>query len=381
MNLINRIAITLILLTGVQYILSQQLNIDDNTSSKHTYLTTRIHGGVVIPHHANMMYFIEDYSRGIEINYGRSFFSKENWQSYFNYPEIGVGFYYGTFGNKNIYGSGFSLFPYINYKIYRSAKLSVQNKVSMGIAYATKPFNAESNTYNTVFSSHLNAYIGLALLMDYRLSDNFSLALSTSLTHLSNGAARKPNHGINTLTASVGTKYHFNKALTPVLQKTKAPKTNLQELLFVGSIGRNQSTAYNERLYWNASLNANYIFYLNKKRAIGIGFDQFYSESAPYTWEAYENGEEETDFTTRHYLFNGVFGSYNVFLGKTTLFVNLGVYLHTNINPPQPIYPRLGIRHRITENIIANFSLKASFFRSEFMEFGIGYRIDNPFKK
>jgi len=353
----------------------------DNNKAQHTYLTARIHGGVVIPHHANMMYFIDEYSKGFELNYGKAIFSTENWQSYFNYPEIGMGFYYGTFGNRDIYGSGVALFPYINYKIYRSAKLSIQNKVAMGLAYATKPFNEESNTYNTVFSSHLNAYIGLALLMDYRISDHFSVALSTSLTHLSNGAARKPNHGINTLTASVGTKYHFNTALTPVLPKTKAPKVKNQELLIVGSLGRNQSTPYNERLYWNASLSTNYLFHLNKKRAVGIGFDQFYSESAPYTWEAYENGDKEIEFTTKHYLFNALFGSYNVFLGKTTLFVNLGVYLHTNIKAPQPIYPRLGIRHQLTDHLIANFSLKASFFRSEFMEFGIGYKIDNPFKK
>jgi hypothetical protein len=134
-------------------------------------------------------------------------------------------------------------------------------------------------------------------------------------------------------------------------------------------------------LYWNASLSANYLFHLNEKRAVGFGYDQFYSESAPYTWEAYENGNEEISFTSRHYLFNALFCSYNVFLGKTTLFLNLGAYLHTNIKPPQAIYPRLGIRHQITNKIVANFSLKASFFRSEFMEFGLGYRIENPFKR
>ncbi|MCT4590640.1 MAG: acyloxyacyl hydrolase [Carboxylicivirga sp.] len=381
MKLTHNIYLIVLLLITTQLIKSQSLLKKDKAADHHTYLTTRIHGGVVVPHHANMMYFIEEYSKGFEINYGRSVFSMDSWQSYFNYPEIGIGFYYGTFGNKDIYGSGFALFPYINYKIYRSPKLSIHNKVSMGLGYATKPFNDKENIYNNVFSSHLNAYIGLAILMDYRINERFSLALSTSLTHLSNGAARKPNHGINTLTASLGTKYHFNKALTPVMAKTKAPVSRLQELLIVGSVGRNQSTPYNETLYWNASLSANYLFHLNEKRAVGFGYDQFYSESAPYTWEAYENGNEEISFTSRHYLFNALFCSYNVFLGKTTLFLNLGAYLHTNIKPPQAIYPRLGIRHQITNKIVANFSLKASFFRSEFMEFGLGYRIENPFKR
>ena len=340
----------------------------------HNYLTTRLHGGIVVPHHASMMYFLEDFSGGLEVNYGRSFFSEDSWESYFNYPEIGIGLYYGTFGNTEIYGSGFALFPYINYNIYRSPKLSIQNKVSMGLGYATKPFDIETNTYNTVFSSHLNAYIGLALLMDYRLTNRFSLAMSASLTHLSNGAARKPNHGINTLTASIGGKYHFNPKLTPLLPQGTPPPSNQRDVLIVGSIGRSQSTAYNEQLFWNGSLSINHLWHLSPKRAIGIGFDQFYSETAPYSWEAYEDATDEITFSSRHYLFNGLFASYNVFLGKTTLFVNIGAYLNTNIKPVQPIYPRMGIRHMLTKNIIANFSVKASFFRSEFLEFGLGYR-------
>ncbi|WP_289054438.1 acyloxyacyl hydrolase [Carboxylicivirga marina] len=348
----------------------------DNVNPKHTYLTTRLHGGIVVPHHVNMMYFIENFSGGVELTYGRSLFSKDSWESYFNYPEIGLGFYYGTFGNRDIYGAGLALFPYINYNIYRNARLSVQNKVSMGLGYATKPFNIETNTYNTVFSSHLNAYIGLALLMDYRLNKQFSLALSASLTHLSNGAARKPNHGVNTFTGSIGAKYHFNEAATPILNKVEAPKSRHREIIVVGSIGRSQSTAYNESLYWNGSLSINHLWHLNEKRAIGLGYDQFYSETAPHSWEAYENSDEEISFSSRHYLFNGLFASYNVFLGKTTLFLNLGAYLHTNIKPPQPLYPRMGIRHYVTKNLIANFSVKASFFRSEFLEFGLGYRIN-----
>ena len=347
----------------------------DSLSTKHTYLTTRFHGGIVVPHHANMMYFLNDFSSGIEINYGRSTFSESSWESYFNYPEIGIGLYYGTFGNKTIYGSGLALFPYINYKIYRSPKLSIQNKVALGLGYATKPFDIENNTYNTVFSSHFNAYIGLALLADYRLSDHFSVALSASLTHLSNGASRKPNHGINTLTASLGAKYHFNPHLTPILQKISAPKNQMREFIIVGSIGRSQSTFYNQELYWNGSLSINHLWHLNAKKAIGIGYDQFYSETAPYAWAPKDEYPANTDYSSRHYIFNGLFASYNVFLNKTTLFVNVGAYLHTNISPPQALYPRMGVRQMIGKNFIANFSVKASFFRSEFLEFGVGCRI------
>jgi len=247
--------------------------------------------------------------------------------------------------------------------------------VAMGLGYATKPFHLEENTYNMVFSTHLNIYIGLGLSMDYRLSDQFSVTASGDLTHMSNGAAKKPNHGINVLTASIGAKYHFNKNLTPQITKVEPPKSNERELLIVGSMGRSQSSAFNPEKYWNASINLNYIWHLNDKRGIGIGLDQIYSEAIPYAWEEFENFEDQKTYSVNDYLITGLFASYNVYLGKTNLFANLGVYLFHNIDPPQPVYPRLGIRYSVLPNLIANFSVKASFFRSEFLEFGVGYRI------
>ena len=96
-----------------------------DTDKKHTNLTVRYHQGLVIPHHVNMLYFIDDFSRGLEVTYGRQLFDENSWESYFNYPEIGLGFYYGTFGNKDIFGAGLALFPYINYNIHRSPKLNI----------------------------------------------------------------------------------------------------------------------------------------------------------------------------------------------------------------------------------------------------------------
>ncbi len=331
-------------------------------------------GGLVIPHHKTMLYFIDDFAAGIELNYGYRQFNTDSWEAFFNYPEIGLGFYYGTFGSKEIYGEGYALFPYIQYKLFRSPRISINNKVAMGLGYASKPFHLEDNTYNMVFSTHLNIYIGLALSMDYRLSDRLSATLSGDLTHMSNGAAKKPNHGINVLTASFGAKYHFNPDLNPRTSRVEPPKSNERELLIMGSIGRSQSSVYNPQKFWNASLNMNYIWHLNQKRGIGIGIDQLYSEAIPYAWQEFDNIEDQLSYSTKDYLITGLFASYNVYLNKTNLFANLGVYLHHRIKPPQPLYPRIGIRYALLPNLIANFSVKASFFRSEFLEFGLGYR-------
>ena len=347
-----------------------------NKEFKHPYLTTRIHGGLVAPHHSSMLYFVEEFVGGIEVNYGRSLFSKDSWESYFNYPEIGVGLYYGSFGNKDIYGSGIAVFPYINHVMKRTPRFTLQNKVALGLGYATKPYDRKSNPYNSVVSTHFNAYIGLAFVADYRIQERFSLNFTTSLTHFSNGATKKPNHGINTLTSSIGAKYHFNPNPTPQYHKIKAPKSNQQEMMIIGSLGRSQSANYNNNKYWNAGININYLWHLTEKKAIGIGYDQIYSESIPFTWIDFNQDQSQTTFSTSDYLVSSVFASYNVFLGKTIIFLNLGAYIHTGIKPSQPIYPRLGIRQMLTNNLLASFGVKASFFSSEFLEFGLGYRFN-----
>ncbi len=333
----------------------------------------RLHGGLVLPHHNTMMYFIEDYARGVEITYGRALFDPKSWESYFNYPEIGLGLYYGTFGNSAIYGEGFAVYPYIHHPIYRRSRIKVESKLALGLAYATRTFDIDNNLHNTLFSSHLNAYISMGLHFDYRIHKRFSLSAGATLTHLSNGAVKKPNHGVNTLTANLGGRYHFNETLTPTMNSCKAHQSTEREILIVGSAGRCQSTLYNAKEYWNGSLSINHLWHLNKKRALGIGFDQFYAPSAPLNWSNTDELDPEKTFSKHAYYFNGLFASYNVFLNKTCLFVNVGVYLHTKVKPPQPVYPRLGIRRYITPNIIANFSVKSSFFRSEFLEFGLGY--------
>lgn len=356
-----------------------QSSAKDADSLKHTLLTVRMYDGIVVPHHQQMMYFIDHFSHAVEVNYGIINYASGNWASYFNYPEVGVGFFYGTFGNKEVYGEGLALFPYINYSFVRGQRFTMQNKVSMGVGYATRPFNIDNNTDNTIFSTHFNVYLGFAMIANYRVSPRLSLTSALALTHMSNGAIKKPNHGINTFTLGLGATYHFNERDYPLLPKVVAPDSHQRDFIVTLSGGQSQSVPFNTERCWSGVLNLNYMWYLNAKRAVGVGFDQFYSEAAPYVWDRYDDYDPDVQFTTKHYIFNGVFVSYNVFLGRTTLFTNLGAYLYSYIKPSQPIYPRIGVRHLVTKHLVASFSVKASFFRSEFLEFGLGYRL--PFNQ
>ncbi len=367
---------SLIFLAQVIACLGQNSNGSEADDSIHTYITGRVNSGLVIPHHNSMTYLIEDFSRGFEITVGKRFFKQDHWTERFNFPEIGFGFHYATLGNNDVFGKGIALFHYVNYSIYRSTKFSVQNKVAAGLGVMTKPFDSETNIYNDVSGSLVNVFISLGINVDYRISDHFSISLSTDVDHMSNGAFKRPNSGINVLNTSIGTKYHFNTQPNPVYKRRKPEKINQHDLLVLGNIGPSQCAPFDSHHYWNGSLSVCYLYRFNAKKAIGIGFDQFYSEAAPYIWTDYDHRYIEQHYETNDYLFNAVYAAYQVYLGKSMIFMNLGFYLSSGIKPLQPFYPRIGVRHQITNHLFASFGIKAAFVRSEFLEFGIGYKFN-----
>ncbi len=373
---LKALILSLVFLIQVLVCLAQTDSDSKDKSDTHTYITARVNEGLVIPHHNSMTYLIEDFSKGFEITVGRRFYNQKHWSSLFNYPELGFGFHYGTLGNDDIFGKGIALFHYVNYTIYRSSKFSVQNKVAAGLGVITKPFDSETNIYNDVTGSYLNVFISLGINADYRISDHFSISLSTDVDHMSNGAYKRPNSGINVLNASLGAKYHFNTNETPVYTRLRPEKVNQHYLQVTGNVGPSQCAPFDSHHYWNGSLNVCYLYRFNTKKAIGIGFEQFYSEAAPYIWTDYDHRYIEQTFKTKDYLFNSVFAAYEVYLGKSTIFMNLGAYLSTGTKPLQPIYPRIGVRHQISKHLLASFGIKAAFVRSEFLEFGIGYKFN-----
>jgi len=345
----------------------------DSDSTRYA-IEARYHFGIVVPHHTSMTYLINDYARGGEINLIRQRYKKGLWESYINRPETGIGMWFSTFGT-DIYGKGIAIYPYINFRLFNWGDLSAKYKVAFGLGYATNPFDYEDNTYNTVFGSHFNAYIGLGLLLRYPVSKRISLSGSFALNHMSNGSTRKPNNGINTAALTFGAIYELNNLNPPKYKALSPPPSKAHELLATISAGRNQAAAYNPTIYWSGSITLTHLWYKKQNKAYGIGLDFIRFGGAPLAFKNFEDFEiESTSYSTSDYLFTGTFATMESHLGSTSLYMAVGAYLYSKTTPRQPIYARLGIRQKVTKTLFGHFGLKANFFTAEFIEFGLGYR-------
>jgi len=336
------------------------------------------HFGLVVPHHEDMVYFVNDFSYGLDVNISQIKYNQE-WYQYLNYPEVGIGVFYNTFGNSQIYGEGLAAYSYIQSSLFRNKKISINTKVGAGLGYVNRPFNIESNPYNHVFGSHLNVFINFGMLAQYKISSRWSASLHLAMNHFSNGAIRKPNHGVNTLTCGLGVEFllnDFDESLAP--GRISAPRSNARDLLFFASYGRSQRSPYKPEFYPAISFNMNHLWWISKKTAWGVGVDGIYYGAAPFEYVIIEEqySTEQYGFSTADKMYGCIFGSYNFRFNRTQLFAHVGLYLWYKTKPSQIIYPRMGVRQELFKNIYANVSIKASFFKAEFVEFGLGYRLN-----
>lgn len=353
----------------------------ENTSDKDSVfrvIRATPHFGLVVPHHEDMVYFVNDFSYGLDINYGITKYD-QSWFKYLNYPEIGFGLFYNSFGNPEIYGYGLSAYSYIHSNLYRSKKFSFQSKVALGLGYVNRPYNEASNPFNHVFGSNMNVFINFGLNAKYKIAPNWAASLNLAINHLSNGAVKQPNHGVNTLTCGIGIGYYFNNMDEPQISGgNRAPRNNARDVVFFLTYGRSQRSLYKPNFYPAVTLNVNHLWWISKKTAWGIGIDGIYYGAAPFEYDIIEEQQsvEQYDYSVADKMYGAVFGSYNFRFNRTQIFVHVGAYLIYNIEPTQLIYPRMGVRQQIFKNLYANFSIKASFFKAEFIEFGLGYRFN-----
>lgn len=369
--------LSLLLTTLVSVSLMAKPNLSSKDSTFRIIRATP-HFGLVIPHHEQMVYFIDNFSYGIDLNYGITKFD-QSWYKYLNYPEIGVGIFYNSFGNSDIFGFGLSAYGYIQSNLYRSKKFTFRSKIALGLGYVNKPYDITTNPYNHVFGSNLNVYINLGLFARYKIGPRWGINGNLSFNHLSNGSIKKPNHGINTVTIGLGIEYNLNNKIDPPLSEgIRAPRSNARDILLFASYGRSQRSLYKPNFYPSISVNLNHIWWVSRKTAWGVGIDGIYYGAAPYEFLEPDqpNSDVENPYSIVDKMYGTIFGSYNFRFNNTQIFVHVGVYLLYTIKPIQAIYPRMGVRQRIFKDLYANFSIKASFFKAEFIEFGLGYRFN-----
>ena len=209
------------------------------------------------------------------------------------YTFQGLGLSYEGFDNRREVGRPLTLYLFQTSRVARIAPwLSLDYEWNFGASLGWKPFDPETNPYNRVVGSRINAYIDVGFFLNARLSDRVRLTLGGGVTHFSNGNTHLPNSGVNTAGGRIGLVYAFQPELRERVRRIALPEMEQGfwrrmglDVVIYGAF-RAKGVASDEGAYilpgrfCIAGLNLNPMYTFNRFLRAGFSIDGQYDESA-----------------------------------------------------------------------------------------------------
>jgi len=332
--------------------------------------------GTILEHSPKIGHLITGHPDGFILQYNFKTFGEKEWERRHNYPDWGFSIAYQDMKNPSL-GELYGVYSHISwYFLKRHLKISI----GQGIAFATNPYDADTNLRNNAYGSTLQ---GATLLkLNYHnpnIWKGIGLQTGISLFHYSNGNFKAPNTSTNTLAFNLGLNYQLGK--NPDITYIKKEKKE----------------KYSEPIHFNLALRSG----VNESDVIGLGQHPFFIISAFADKRISKSSslvlgselflsyflKELINFRSIAFPTEGVSGDEDfkrvgVFIGyefrinKLAPFVNLGYYIYQPYSFESSIYNRLGLKRYFgkKEKIYALLGVKSHAAKAEALEFGIGYR-------
>lgn len=355
------------------FLTSNMIFSQDN--KKQTFIETDYFYGTILEHSPKIGHLITGHPEGFMLQYNFKTFGEKEWERRHNYPDWGFTMALQNMKNKSL-GEVYGVYSHISwYFLKRRLKLSI----GQGIAYATRPYDSETNFRNIAYGSNLLS--ATFLKINYHIPNiwrEIGLNAGISLFHNSNGNIKAPNAGTNTFAFNLGINYQtsFNSKIDYITKEKKEKYTEPIHLNFAMRFGINESDiGFGQYPFFIASAFADKR--ISKSSSVVLGSELFVSyflkELINFRSIAFpdEGTSGDEDFKRV-----GVFAGYQLRINKLAPFVNLGYYVYQPYSFESRLYNRLGLKRYFTkdEKIFALISVKSHAARAEALELGVGYR-------
>jgi len=378
------------------------------------------YGGKILPLSKNLEATAKGMVLGGEIAFEFQPTGKHQWEQFWNFPTIGIGFVGLDLGNPQILGQAFAVYPYLLVPVIDSRYFQLNYKIGTGMSFITKTWkraDTESGvnapTANSAIGSVVNIYLNTGFNFEFPINYRFSLTADLGYSHMSNGSVITPNGGLNILYGQIGAKYNFIDCPECRFVKNPAYKLPYNFIVNIGMSGGVRQLYYKEnKNYFVGAINAGMTAPLANWYALGGSFDLFFDGAFN---KKYDNGWINS--FTRYYLIEnkfenkiraGISINNEFIIGRLTGIFDWGIYLYNplkNFEPGGEIvtkrdkkpfnkgifykynieeedgwnYFRLGLKYRVWDNIFVSVNLKTHLQKAEMITFGFGYYL--PFAR
>jgi len=278
-------AVRLILGLSVLIFIAGQTNAQKNFRHKlrnpGIVLEGRIYYGWTIDHHIEMTPLTRHYP-AFEFSVLKATYGRTRWEYMYNYPLIGVSYWYSGMGGVKPLGQAHAIFPYINFPLLHKNGFNIYFRLGVGLGYLTKKYERYDNFENIAIGSHLNGAVNLLFEARMRLGRRFMASGGISLMHFSNGGMKQPNYGLNIPGLNVALAYrlspeniYLRKKLLPELFPFEFDGKKFLRFDISTSFGSKDFSAAlgGGNRYIVTTVFGNLLWPVSYKSNIGFGFD------------------------------------------------------------------------------------------------------------
>lgn len=332
--------------------------------------------GTILEHNPDIGHLITHHPAGVLLQYNIKTFGQQEWERRHNYPDWGFSFAFQDMKNPSL-GELYGVYSHINwYFLNRNLRLTV----GQGIAYATNPYDTDTNFNNNAFGTSLLSATYLKLnFHKTHIWKGLGLQTGISLFHYSNGNFKAPNTSTNTFAVNLGLNYQLTpQANSPYIaqgEKNKVSEPIKFNLAFRTGINESDIIGLGQHPFFIISAFADKKLSQSSKIEIGaeLFLSYFLKDLIAYRAIAFPefNLTGDEDFKRV-----GVFVGYELRINKLAPFVNAGYYVYYPYEFEGSTYNRIGLKRYFgqQEKLFGLLSVKAHAAKAEAVEFGVGIR-------
>lgn len=326
--------------------------------------------GFIMPHHKSIEYFVEDHIRTFDIKIVKQTYGNKYWNPLYRYPQWGAGYYRSNLGNDKVFGNVNAIYSFVKVPFLGSSdKVNLSWQIAFGASYITKYFDIDENPENQAIGSPLNIYIDFSLQTTIPVTNQLAINGGARFTHLSNGKVKSPNTGLNIISGSLGLTYQLSKIKKERIESDVTFIENKNEYSLIYAGGIKTISHYEEGYFFASSLIMDYNRNYSLKRRWNAGVDIFFDG----TNQQYSDKNDKADIVNSDLYQVGLHVGHDTKMGRLSLVVDIGAYIYAPVEVLAPVYSRIGLRYRVKDKFIINYTLKSHWAAASYIEWGIGY--------
>lgn len=298
--------------------------------------------GSIILHNPDISHLITEHPTGVVLGYNRKTFGLEEWQQWYNYPDLGASFIYQNSHNGTL-GDNYGLYAHFNFYFL---KRNLQLRIGQGISYATNPYDRDTNFRNNAYGSRILS--STFLMFNYQkehIYKNLGLKVGLMVVHYSNANVKAPNTSTNTLAFNAGVVYTLDGDQTEFIEGEKVQLTEPVRFNLVFRSGVNESDNIGHGQYPFYIFSAYADKRLGRKSALQLGTDVFFSNFLKelIRYQSISFPENNIDANT-DYKRAGIFIGHELFINKLSVETQLGYYVYYPYDFEGRVYNRFSLK-------------------------------------